>query len=300
MIVITGATGNIGRRIADMLLSRGKQVRAISRSGVQLKPLVEKGAEAAVGRFEDSGFVRQAFQGATAVFAMIPPILKADDLREYQAQIGENIATAIETAGIRYAVDLSSLGAHLSEGSGILLGSHDQEQRLNRIEDLNVVHLRPAYFMENFLGSIGRIKRDNIFGSSLRGDIPLALVATQDIAQVASRYLLELNFSGKSVHDLLGERDLTLFEITKILGNAVGKPDLKYVQFPYQQVKDSMMSRGISESVADASIELSKALNENPHIFDSERTPEKTTPTSIEEFVDLFLTEYEKGSLSAR
>jgi uncharacterized protein YbjT (DUF2867 family) len=300
MIVITGATGNIGRRITTTLLSMGKQVRAISRSGVNLKPMVEKGVEAAVGRLEDSAFVRQAFEGATAVFVMIPPILKADILREYQAQIGENMTAAIEEAGIMYVVHLSSLGAHLSEGSGILLGSHDQEQRLNRVEGLNVIHLRPAYFMENFLGSIGRIKRDNIFGSSLRGDIPLALVATRDIAQVASRYLLELNFSGKSVHDILGERDLTLLEITRILGNAVGKPDLKYVQFPYQQVKDSMMSRGISESVADASIELSRTLNENPHIFDSERTPEKTTPTSIEEFVDLFLTEYEKAGPSAR
>lgn len=299
MIVISGATGNIGTRITATLLSEGRQVRAISRSGVNLKPLVEKGTEATVGRLEDSAFVRQAFEGATAAFVMIPPILKADNLREYQAQIGENMAGAIEESGIQYVVHLSSLGAHLSEGSGILLGSHDQEQRLNRIEDLNVVHLRPAYFMENFLGSIGRIKRENIFGSSLRGDIPLALVATRDIAQVASRYLLELHFSGKRVHDLLGERDLTLLEITKILGNAVGKPDLKYVQFPYQQVKDSMMSRGISESVADASIELSKTLNENPHIFDSERTPEKTTPTSIEEFIDLFLAEYEKSNPSA-
>jgi len=299
MIVISGATGNIGKRITAMLLSEGRQVRAISRRTDHLKSLVEKGAETAVGTLEDSVFVRRAFEGATAAFVMVPPILKADNLREYQAQIGENMAGAVEESGIRYVVHLSSLGAHLSEGSGILLGSHDQEQRLNRIEDLNVVHLRPAYFMENFLGSIGRIKRENTFGSSLRGDIPLALVATRDIAKVASRYLLELSISGKSVHDLLGERNLTLLEITKILGNAVGKSDLKYVQFPYQQVKDSMMSRGISESVADASIELSKTLNENPHIFDSERTPEKTTPTSIEEFVDLFLAEYERSNPSA-
>jgi uncharacterized protein YbjT (DUF2867 family) len=191
-------------------------------------------------------------------------------------------------------VNLSSLGAHLSKGTGILLGSYDHEQRLNQIKDINVVHLRPAYFMENFLGSIGRIKRENIFGSSLRGDIPLAIIATQDVAKVAGRYLLELNFSGKRVHDLLGQRDLTLLEVTKILGNAIGKPNLKYVQFPYQQVKDSMMSRGISESVAEASIELSKTLNENPHIFDSQRTPEKTTKTSLEEFAGAFLTEHKK------
>ena len=294
MYVVTGATGNIGRLITETLLLKGKRVRAISRSADRLQSLVEKGAIAFEGELEDGDFVIEAFRDSTAVFAMIPPVFQAKNLREYQKNISENIAIAIEKAGTRYVVNLSSLGAHLSQGTGILLGSYDHEQRLNEIEDINVVHLRPAYFMENFLGSIGRIKRENIFGSSLRGDIPLAIVATQDVASVASQYLLDLNFSGKRTHDLLGERDLTLLEITKILGNAIRKPDLKYVQFTYQQVKDSMISRGISESVAEASVELSKTLNENPHIFDSERTPEKTTKTSIEEFADTFLAVYEK------
>lgn len=294
MDVIIGATGNIGKLIVEKLLSKGKQVRAISRSVDRLQSLVERGAIAFEGQLEDREFVIEAFHGATAVFSIIPPILQADDLRKYQKNISENIARAIERAGIRYVVNLSSLGAHLSEGTGILLGSYDHEQRLHQIEGINLVHLRPSYFMENFLGSIGRIKRENIFGSSLRGDIPLAIVATQDVAKVASKYLLELNFSGKKVHDLLGERDLTLLEITKILGNAIGKDDLEYVQFPYQQVKDSMVNRGISESVAEASIELSKTLNENPHIFDSERTPEKTTETSIETFAKFFARIYKK------
>lgn len=292
MYVITGATGNIGKLITEQLLSKGKSVRAVSRSADRLRTLVEKGAEAAVGKLEDSDFVSQAFEGAAAAFAMIPPILRAENLRKYQAQIGENIAAAIEDARVKYAVDLSSLGAHLSEGSGILLGSHDQEQRLNKVEGLNVVHLRPAYFMENFLGSIGRIKTEDVMGSSLRGDIPIPVVATRDIAGVASRYLLELNFSGKSVHDLLGERDLTMSEITGVLGRAVGKPDLRYVQLDYQQVKNSMISRGISPSVADASIELSESLNKNPALFDSERTAEKTTETSIEDFAKIFAEVY--------
>lgn len=292
MYVITGAAGNIGKRISQHLLSKGKKIRVMGRNVERLKPLMDLGAEPLIGQLEDKAYVIEAFSGAKAVYTMIPPILYAENLREYQKKLSDNIAVALEEGGIKYAVNLSSLGAHLSKGTGILLGSYDHEQRLNRIENINLVHLRPAYFMENFLGSIGRIKSENIFGSSLREDIPLAIVATQDIAEAATRYLLELNFSGKSIHDLLGERDLTLLEITKILGNAVGKHDLRYVQFPYQQVKDSMMRRGISESVADASIELSKTLNENPHIFDSERTPESTTKTSIEEFAGVFLTVY--------
>ena len=294
MYVIIGATGNIGKLITETLLSEGKTVKAISRSAERLQPLVKKGAVPFVGQLEDQDFLLDVFKGSEAAFTMIPPILYADDLREYQNMISENIANAIESSEIEYVVNLSSLGAHLSEGTGILLGSHDHEQRLNKINHTNIVHLRPAYFMENFLGSIGRIKRENIFGSSLRGDIPLATVATRDIAKVASGYLLELNFSGKKVHDLLGERDLTMLEITKILGNSIGKPDLKYKQFPYGQVKESMVSRGISSDVAQASIELSKTLNENPHIFDTERTPEKTTETSIETFAKFFAEVYHR------
>ncbi len=295
MYVITGATGNIGKLIAETLLSKNKRVKTISRSADRLKSLVERGAKPFVGELENAEFVQQAFDAATAVFAMIPPILHTDNLRKHQNRIGENIANAIENTGIKYVVNLSSLGAHLPEGTGILLGSHDQEQRLNQIEELNVVHLRPVYFMENFLGSIGRIKREGVFGSSLRGDISLPIVATRDIASVASRYLLELNFSGKKVHDLLGERDLTMVEISRILGSAIGKPDLQYVQFSYEQVKKSMINGGISPDVAEASVELSQKVNENPHILNSERTLEKTSETSIEVFAKTFAEVYERS-----
>jgi uncharacterized protein YbjT (DUF2867 family) len=294
MYVIIGATGNIGKLIVKALLLEGKRIRTVSRNMDRLQLLVEKGALPFVGQLEDRDFLIETFRGSTAAFVMIPPILEADNLREYQNSISENIASAIEKAGTKYVVNLSSLGAHLSTGTGILLGSYDHEQRLNQIEGINLVHLRPAYFMENFLGSMRRIAREGSLGSSLRGDIPLAIVATQDVAKVAIKYLLKLNFSGKKIHDLLGERDLTMLEVTKILGNAIGKPNLKYVQSPYQQVKDSMMDRGISESVAEASVELSKTLNENPHIFDSERTPEKTTETSIETFAKFFAGIYKK------
>lgn len=295
MYVITGATGNIGRLITETLLSKGMAVRALSRSLERLNPLVDQGAEPFAGHLEDASFVREAFEGATAVYTMIPPILHTDDLRKHQNRIGENIAAAIQNAGIEYVVNLSSLGAHLSEGTGILLGSYDQEQRLNRIPGINVVHLRPAYFMENLLGSVQKIKREGILGSSLKGDISLPMVSVRDIAAIASRYLLELNFLGKVVHELLGQRNLTMNEITRILGAAVGKPDLRYIQISYQEAKSSMVRRGISHSVAEASVELSRRVNENPQIFDAQRTAENTAPTSIEDFAEVFAAIYGKG-----
>ena len=95
-----------------------------------------------------------------------------------------------------------------------------QEKRLNALEGVNVLHLRPAYFLENLLGNIGMIKGMGINGSAIKGDIAFPLVATKDIVEVATTRLLALDFSGKSVLPVLGAKDYTMNEVTKTLGAA--------------------------------------------------------------------------------
>src|SRR5437016_8994179 len=151
IFALTGATGNIGSVLTETLLSRGYQIRAIGRSRERLQPLVDKGAEALVGSLEDAEFLTRAFTGVDAVFAMIPPNLTASDFRAYQNEIGEASAAAIKTAGVKQVVNLSSIAGHLAEGTGPIKGLHDNEKRFNALEDINVVHLRPGFFMENLL-----------------------------------------------------------------------------------------------------------------------------------------------------
>src|SRR5512136_1260507 len=140
MYAITGATGNIGSKTADILLARGEKVRVIGRSAVRLQPFVERGAEAAIGDLKDGDFVARAFSGATAVFAMIPPDYTALDLRAYQEEIRESLADAIKSSGVKFVVNLSSQGANLPEGTGPILGLRDQESRFNLLEGVNVLH----------------------------------------------------------------------------------------------------------------------------------------------------------------
>src|SRR6185369_13729295 len=111
MYVITGATGNIGSKTADILLAKGEKVRVIGRNAATLQQFVDKGAEAAVGNLKDGAFLTKAFSGATAVFAIIPPDYTAKDFRAYQNEIGATIATAIKNAGVGCVVNLSSQGA---------------------------------------------------------------------------------------------------------------------------------------------------------------------------------------------
>ena len=299
MYVITGATGNIGRAIAETLLSQGLPVRVIGRDPARLQALVDRGAESRVGSLDDTGFVRDAFAGATAVFAMIPPVYVADDPRAAQGKVGEAIAAAIEANRVPHVVHLSSLGAELTEGTGPVLGVHDQEARLDRIEGVNVLHLRPTYFMENLLHGVGMIQSMGIYGTPLRADLAFPLIATRDIAAAAATELNERGFTGSSVRVLLGPADHTPAALTRLIGAAIGKPELPYVQFPYDQAVEAMVQMGLSRPVAEGMVDLNRSMNEGRCIGALPRDERSTTPTTVEQFIDQVLAPALRGPARA-
>jgi uncharacterized protein YbjT (DUF2867 family) len=297
MYAITGATGNIGSKVAGVLLDRGKKVRVIGRDAARLRSLVKRGAEAAVGDLKDTAFLTGALSGVEAVFAMIPPDYRAVDFRGYQNDVGRSINDAITKAGVQYVVNLSSQGAELPAGTGPILGLHDQEIRLNRLAGVNVLHLRPTYFMENLLMNIPLINQMGIAGSAVRGDRKFAMIATRDIAVRVAGHLLERDFDDKVDKDLLGQRDLSLEEAIVVIGRRIGWPDLKYVQFPYDEAAKGMEASRISPDVSRLFVEMSRALNEGLFAVNRPRTLENTTPTSIEEFADIFAEAFEAVAL---
>jgi len=288
MIVITGATGKTGSAVAEALIAKGQKVRVMGRDAAKLKGFTAKGAEAAVGDMGDRAFLTKAFNGSEAVYALIPPNFGVTDFRAYQKQIGESIVAAIKGSGVRYVVNLSSQGAHLPDRTGPIVGLHDQEERLNRLDGVNVLHLRPTYFMENLLMNIDLIKKMNIMGSAIRGNVKFAMIAAKDIGACASERLMKRDFSGKSVRDLLGQRDLSLDEAAAVIGKKLGKPDLKYIAFPYDDAEKGMVAMGLTPDLSRLYIEMSKALNDGLFAVNIPRTRENTTLTSIEEFADVF------------
>jgi len=293
MYVITGATGNIGSKAADILLAKGEKVRVIGRNAARLQRFVDKGAEAAVGDLNEAAFLTRAYTGATAVFAMIPPDYAAQDFRAFQNRVGANIATAIRDAGVKYVVNLSSQGSELPEGTGPIKGLHDQEERLDGLPGVNILHLRCTYFMENLLWNIPLINEKGIAGSAVRGDWKFAMIATRDIAAYLAERLVKRDFAGKTVRDLLGQRDLTLNEAFAVIGRRIGRPALKYVEFSYEEAEKGLAATGLSKDFCRLFIEMSKALNDGIFAVNRPRTPENTTPTSIEEFAETFAHAYE-------
>lgn len=292
MIVVIGATGNVGSKVAERLLGEGRKVRAVARNRERLAALAAKGAETAAGSAEDPAFLVKVFAGAEAALTMVPTNLQAQDVGAYQDRVSTAIAQALRDAGVKRAVDLSSMGAQTEEGSGIVAGLARHEKRLDALPGVDVLHLRPGYFMENFLGSVGMVKGMGILGSAIRGDAPIHLIATADIARYASERLLKGDFKGKAVQELLGPRDVTMQEAASILGRAIGKPDLAYVQFPYDQAAKAMVDAGLSRSVADNFITLQRSMNENQVFRSAGRNAGSTTPTRLEDFAAIFAEAY--------
>ena len=282
--VVFGATGNVGSRIAEILLAAGEPVRAVGRERVRLGPLASKGAEPCPGDIGDTAFLGEVFSGARGAFILIPPRYDAPDFREHQDRIGASLVSALSKARVPRIVALSSVGAHLTEGTGPILGLHNLETWLSTLKDAGVVYLRPAYFMENHLWNIPLIRTQGVNGSPIRPDVPLPMVATEDIADATAHLIVEGKFHGHAVRYLLGPRDLTMSEATRILGEAIGKPGLKYVQFPEGEARKAMAGVGMSGSVVEAMLEMQRGFNAGIVRPTRERSVESTTPTTLERF----------------
>ena len=147
--------------------------------------------------------------------------------------------------------------------------------------------------MENHLAAIGMIHGMGMVGSALLPDLKLPMIATRDIGDYAAQRLLDLDFSGKQTRELLGERDLSMTEATAVIARGIGKPDLRYEQFPYDQVQQVLTQMGIPPKTAAVYIEMYKAINAGVVAPQEPRSPENSTPTSFEEFVqDVFAPAY--------
>lgn len=300
MYVILGATGNTGSVAAETLLEKGQKVRVVGRIKQRLGRLVAQGAEAFVADVTDSAALSRAFTGARAVYAMVPPDMTSPDFRTYQDRVTNSIATALESARVRHTVTLSSIGADKPDKTGPVIGLHEMEKRFAQIPNLNALHLRAGYFMENTLPQAGVIKNFGMMAGPVRDNLPLPVIATHDIGVAVAESLLKLDFAGQQTRELLGQRDLTYLEMAKIAGAGIGKPNLTYVQMPTEQMIQAMTQMGMSQNIASLLCEMSEALNSGYMRALEPRSPANTTPTLYEEFVQkVFIPAFKGQATSA-
>jgi uncharacterized protein YbjT (DUF2867 family) len=281
-IVITTPAGHIGSRVLQQLLKAGADVSVIVRNPEKLSDSVRSKVKIHQGSLADAGFVKKAFQGASAVLWLTPPNYAHSDVAAYHTEMGDVAATAIKANKVPRVVNISSGGAHLGN-AGAISGLGIVERKLNEAAE-NIVHLRAGFFMENFLQHIESIKRDGAAYDLASADKPYPIVAVQDIGDVAAGLLLDTKWSGRNIRGLHGPADLTFGEVVKILSDSIGKP-VKYVQLTPDQAYQTFVAIGASPGFAKGLIEMYQALSQ-PGTIAEPRTPQTTTPTTMREWAD--------------
>lgn len=291
--VLTGSTGNITKPLAATLLAAGHEVAIITSSASRKEAIEKLGATAVIGNVLDTSFLTHAFSGADAVYLMIPPTFAVSDWLGYQKQISENFVTAIQENGIKNIVQLSSIGAHMGQGAGPIDGLAYLEKKLETIDGINVLKLRPSYFYTNFYTMIDLIKHAGILGSNMgNGDQQLVLTHPNDIAAVAANHLLALDFKGQNIVYI--SSDIRTFsEIANVLGNAIGKPELPWIGFSDEDALQGMLQAGLPEVNAKEYVQMGKSIREGliqEEYFNSNEQPKGKV--KLEEFAKEFAQSY--------
>ena len=291
--VITGGAGHISKPIVERLLAAGHIVTVIGRNPEHLKELGDQGATTATGSVDDVKFLTEAFEGADAVYTMVPPNWAAPDWKKWIGRIGENYAQAIKNAGVKYVVNLSSIGAHLPDGAGPVSGLYRAEQALNSLKNVHVKHLRPSYFFNNFLSMASMVKQMSIIGNNFGGDnFTMVLTDTNDIADAATEELLKLNFTGQTIRYIASD-ERNINEVAKIIGDAVGKPGLPWVVFSNDQAYEGLVQAGLPQEIARNYAEMGNALHTGIMQEDYwKHHPEKLGKVKIENFANTFAAVY--------
>ncbi len=301
-LVMTGSLGHVGRPLVAQLVHKKHNVTVVTSKPERKAEIEAMGAKASVGSVEDRAFLSTAFQGADAVFLLIAP---GGAFVDHELDIGakfrlitENFSAAIEAAGIRSVVYLSSIGAHLGSDNGLLKFHHAAEGILDKLAKVSLVVLRPAGFYTNLFGYLPTIKSQGMIFSGY-GDKKGPWVSPLDIAEAAAEELEALGAgpvqAGSRKVRYVASEELSGQEVARILGQAIGKPELKWAIVPDQQLKQGMVGAGMPAFIAEAMVEMQASQRSGKLYEDYHRSRPVLGRVKLAEFAKEFAAVYSKS-----
>jgi uncharacterized protein YbjT (DUF2867 family) len=263
-IVLTGSIGNIGKPLTKTLVRNGHSVTVISSNAERQQEIEALGAKAAIGSIEDVAFLTRTFSGTDIVYLM--ETLEAaggffnKDL-DYLAAIDRIVdyyKQAILHNGIKRVVHLSSVGAHMSEGNGILKFHYNAENHLCTLPaEVHIKFMRPVGFYTNMFSFIRTIKAQGAIVSNYGGDIKEPWVSPKDIASVIAEEM-EQAFTGRSIRYIASD-EVSPNQIAQALGAAIGKPDLKWNVVSDEVLQNAMIAAGMNKEIAKGFVTMQAA-----------------------------------------
>lgn len=257
-IIITGSLGNISKPLTSALVQQGHAITVISSKPEKQKEIEALGAAAAIGSLEDVKFLTATFDGADAVYCMTPPNYAEVDMVTYYRRVAANYIQAIQQSAVKRVIYLSSYGAHLEKGTGIILGSHKAEAMFNELNAVDITHMRPAYFYYNFNGFLSMIKKTGMMMANYGAEDKIVMVSPEDIAVAVAEEIVR---PGISTIRYVASDEMSGNEIAAVLGAAIGKPDLKWVLITDEQMQQGIEANGVPAQLAAALVEMGAGIH---------------------------------------
>ena len=295
-IIITGSLGHISKPLVEELIQKGHSITVISSKPERQKEIEDLGAVAAIGSMGDAGFLTETFSGADAVYTMLPPpnFAAADfDLIDFMHRISQNYAQAIEQSGVKRVVHLSSVGAHLDKGTGLIQMHHQAENILSSLKDVNITFMRPVGFYYNLFIFSALIKNAGMISSNYGDEDVIPWVSPIDIAAAIAEEIVT-PLTGKKVIYVASE-ELTCNETARILGEAIGKPDLQWPLISDKELQKRYESIGMGKQVVSALVEMQSNMHDGPFYDDYYKNRTTLGKVKMKDFAKDFAVAYSKA-----
>lgn len=297
-VIVTGSLGNISKPLAQKLVKKGHQVTIISSKVERQKNIEALGAKAAIGTMEDASFLSATFKGADVVYVMetLAPNAFFDpnvDVIAAITEIGKNYKQAIEKSGVKRVVHLSSIGAHTDRGNGIIAFHYNVENILNQLPaDVSIKFMRPVGFYTVMFSFIQTIKQQSAIIQNYGGDEKEPWVSPLDIAAVIAEEI-EKPFDGREIRYIASD-EMSPNEVAKLLGEAIGKPDLEWLVIPDEQFLNSLIAAGMNPQTAKGFVESNAGKVSGVMYEDYFRHKPTLGEVKLKDFASEFASEYDK------
>lgn len=244
-ILVTGATGRVGRELVRLLSAADVAVRVFVRSPEGAASLQAPGVETALGDFDQPETLDAALEGIDRLFLLSPADPRLVD------QQGQTIEAA-RRAGVRHVVKISTLGADSASPVSLARWHAHVEQHLEG-SGMAYTHLRPHYYMQNTLEFAPTIAVENRLYAPMR-DGHIGLVDCRDVASVAARVLTEPGHEER-IYEITGAAALSFDDVATEIGAAIGR-SVTYVDVRPSEAEKAMLSAGIPGWLAEALVDL--------------------------------------------
>lgn len=272
IILVTGATGNIGKPIVEKLIEKGYAPRVVVRQKETNANWDAAGVEQKIADLNDAESLAQAFAGADRIFSVSP-------LVENLVELGQTTVEAAKRAKVKHIVRSSALGA--SPDAPITMGKwHGEVEKAIADSGISFTIVQPASFFQNYFGYADTIKNQDAFYAPL-GDGKVSLIDVRDIAAVAVAALTEDGHAGKK-YAVTGGESLSNADIAAIFSEVLNR-EIKYVDVPEEAARKGMLDSKMPAWMVEAVMELNQ-IGKAGYVAEVRPTVEEVTGQTPRKF----------------